>query len=206
MVHILHPYFPRSEDWRCLPYNHNLYPQGCHHCHRDFDQVPWRRWGNDRGKKTEESNRKRESKIPLLWYFCHHHRWSIRLNSSCLTEEEMMTRESKRERKGGRKGTFVSMLTDVETQGDISQKNLPGIFDIRNVTSAFHRLTANSTSHPPPPSTLLPFPDHLFLSKGSNFVFGYIFSICLSRKRITLCLSLSLYVQPCLPDICLLIQ
>lgn len=79
--------------------------------------MPQRRWGNGRGKETEKSNRKREReiKIPMLWYLCHHHRWSIRLNIICLTEKDI-TWESRREkeRKRGHICCSVDRCGDME--------------------------------------------------------------------------------------------
>lgn len=51
----------------------------------------------------------------MLWYLCHHHRWSIRLNIICLTEKDM-TWESKREkeRKRGHICCSVDRCGDME--------------------------------------------------------------------------------------------
>lgn len=160
--------------------------------------MPWRRWGNDWGKETEKSNRKREReiKIPLLWYLCHHHRWSIRLNSICLTGHDKRVRDREREKKKGHICCSVDRCGDTE-----------GHFPKKRTKDIWHKECDISLSpvrlwiHPPSPASSIPaFPDHLFLSKGCNFVFVYIFSICLSRKEFTLCFSLWFSLSPSLPS------
>lgn len=64
-----------------------------------------RKWPRERDRKDQQEKRA-WNQNPLLWYLCHHHRWSIRLNIICLPEQDM-TRETEREKGRGKKMTHL---------------------------------------------------------------------------------------------------
>lgn len=164
-----------------------------------------RKWPRERDRKDQQEKRA-WNQNPLLWYLCHHHRWSIRLNIICLPEQDM-TRETEREKGRGKKMTHLLQCWQMwrHRRTFPSKKNKKKHSTQEKWHQPFTIFTANS-SHGPHASSIPAFPNHLFLSKGGNFVFVSIFSICSPRKEINVCytlrFSLPFSAQPCLLDIC----
>ena len=136
LVHILHSYFP-LRIWTVYPavVISNLWAvtttieiwTGC----------PGENEETTEGKKRKSpTGREREIKIPLLWYLCHHHRWSIRLNIICLTDKDM-TWKSKRVKERKKRPHLLQCWQMWRHGRMFPKKNLPRTFNTRNVT--FHQ-------------------------------------------------------------------